>query len=600
MLLAAEKITKSYNEKILLNDVSLYLNEGDKIGIIGINGTGKSTLLKILAQVEEPDAGTVTKISGVQIEYLAQNPQWEDGLTVLEQVFHGASASVKSAKEYEAKTILTKLGITDFDEQVSVLSGGQRKRVAIASALVRPCDVLILDEPTNHLDNEMVEWLEGYLAKYKGAMVMVTHDRYFLDRVTNEIVEIDNGNLYSYEGNYSKFVELKAQREESEIATTRKRKSFLNKELEWIQRGARARGTKSKDRIARFNELSEMAQTADKAKLEMNSLSSRLGKKTVELNNISKAYGDKVLISDFEYIFPRDARIGIVGKNGCGKSTLLNIIAGKIVPDGGTVEVGETVKMGYFSQNNEDMDLSLRVIDYIKNISEIVVTPDGTITASQMLERFLFPPDLQWNTIGKLSGGERRRLYLLSVLMSAPNILLLDEPTNDLDIQTLVILEEYLENFNGAVIAVSHDRYFLDKVVDTIFEFQGEGRIKQFIGGYSDYLASYDNTSPVRSTKKAPTESEGSSSASWKNNKKLKFSYREEQEYKTIDSDIEALEQEISDLAILMKNSATDYVKLQELMEQKDVLEKKLDDKIERWTYLNEKAEKIAEENESV
>ena len=488
MLLSVEKITKSYSEKVLLKDIFFYLDKGDKVGVIGVNGTGKSTFLKIIAQVEEPDSGEAAKSSGVRVQFLQQNPVWDEKLSILEHVFLGAS-ELKESKDYEAKTILTKLGITEFDKPISLLSGGQRKRVAIASALIHPCDVLILDEPTNHLDSEMVLWLESYLIKYTGAIVMVTHDRYFLERVTNKIVEIDHGNLYSYEANYSKYLELKAQREEMEIGTERKRRSILRRELEWMQRGPRARGTKSKDRIERFEALSEKSGPAEPIKLELSSVSTRLGKKTVEISNISKSFGERQVIRNFEHIILRDSRIGIVGKNGCGKSTLLNIISGRMQPDTGSVAFGDTVKLGYFSQDSAEMDLSLRVIDYIKGIAGTIETPEGTFTASQMLEKFLFSPDLQWNTISRLSGGERRRLYLLSILMEAPNILLLDEPTNDLDIQTLTIFEDYLENFKGAVIAVSHDRFFLDKVVDTIFEFEGDGTIRKCLGSYSEYLA---------------------------------------------------------------------------------------------------------------
>lgn len=591
MLLSAEKITKFYSEKILLQDVSLYLNEGDKIGVVGVNGTGKSTFLKIIAGVEEPDSGIISKNPGIKIEYLEQNPQWDENLTILEQVLVGSPSENNENKDYEAKAILTKLGITEFDKQLCNLSGGQKKRVAIASALVHPCDVLILDEPTNHLDNEMVVWLENYLIKYSGAIIMVTHDRYFLDRVTNKIVEIDNGNLYSYSANYSGFLELKAQREESEIATERKRQSLLKKELEWIQRGPRARGTKSKDRIARFEELSERPGITESAKLELSSVSTRLGKKTVEINNISKQFGERQIISDFEHCILRDARIGIVGKNGCGKTTLLNMISGKIQPDSGSVSVGETVKMGYFSQNCEEMDLSLRVIDYIKDIAGTVETVDGRITASQMLEKFLFTPDLQYTTIGRLSGGERRRLYLLSILMEAPNILLLDEPTNDLDIQTLTILEDYLTQFSGAVVTVSHDRYFLDKVVDTIFEFQGDGTIKKCLGYYSDYLA--NNIAQEKKPKAEVNKNEYKKPNS--NNTKLKLTFREQREFETIDSDIAELEEKISDLSDRIQLESSDYVQLQEILAEKETIEKALEEKMERWVYLNDLVEKIAE-----
>jgi ATP-binding cassette subfamily F protein uup len=591
MLLSAEKITKSYSEKTLLKDVSLYLNEGDKIGVIGVNGTGKSTLLKIIAQMEKPDSGTITKNQEVRIEYLHQNPIWDEKLTILEHVFLGASFELKEMKDYEAKTVLTKLGITEFDKPVSLLSGGQRKRVAIAAALIHPCEVLILDEPTNHLDNDMVLWLESYLIKYTGAIIMVTHDRYFLDRVTNKIVEIDNGTLYSYQANYSKYLEHKAQREEMELGTERKRRSLLRKEIEWIQRGPRARGTKSKDRIARFEELSERSGNIESTKLAISSVSTRLGKKTVEINNISKSFGERKLISNFEHIILRDARIGVVGKSGCGKSTLLNMISGRLKPDSGSIIFGDTVKLGYFSQDSSEMDLSLRVIDYIKGIAGTIETPDGPLTASQMLEKFLFTPDLQWNIISRLSGGERRRLYLLSIIMEAPNILLLDEPTNDLDIKTLTILEEYLDNFGGAVVAVSHDRYFLDKVVDTIFEFQSDGKIRKCLGSYSDYFS--ENTAELSRLKTPEIKIVPDKKVN--SNKKLKFSFKEQREFENIELDIAALDEQLIELSKLILTESSDYIKLQELMTQKESLEKTLEEKMERWVYLNDLAEKIAE-----
>jgi len=589
MMLSAEKINKSYNDKALLKNVSFYLNEGDKVGVIGVNGTGKSTFLKILAQLEEPDSGNVSKANGLKVEYLCQNPVWDEDVRIIDHIFSGSARLLIDVKEYEAKTILMKLGITEFEKTVGELSGGQKKRVAIAAALIRPCDVLILDEPTNHLDDEMVTWLESYLIKYTGALVMVTHDRYFLDRVTNKIVEIEKGNLYTYQANYSKYIELKDQREEMELGTQRKKRSLLRKELEWINRGARARGTKSKERIARFEELSESISDSEQGRLAISSMSSRLGKKTVEINNISKVFGEKTVISNFEHIIQRDARIGVVGKNGCGKSTLLNIISGKLHPDSGSVVFGETVKLGYFTQNSEEMDLSMRVIDYIKSISGEIKTADGLLSASQMLERFLFDADLQWTAISRLSGGEKRRLYLLSILMEAPNILLLDEPTNDLDIQTLTILEEYLENFNGAVIAVSHDRYFLDKAVDTIFEFQGNGKIRKCLGGYSDYLAGLTADEPQKKTieaKPVPAKKE-------KSNKKLKFTFNEQREFETIDAEIAELEEQVKRISVLINTEVSDYLKLQENIAKREVLEKTLEDKMERWIYLYDLGEKI-------
>ncbi len=591
MLLSAEKITKSYSEQILLNDISLYIDEGDKIGVIGVNGTGKSTFLKILAAEEQPDSGTVSKYSGVRIRYLAQNPLWDEQLTVLEHVLSGVP-QLKESDEFAVKRILTKLGISEFDTPVSSLSGGQKKRVAIASVLIDPGEILILDEPTNHLDNEMIQWLESYLIKYTGALIMVTHDRYFLDRVTNRIVEIDNGHLYSYQANYSQYVELKAQREEMELGSERKRQSILRKELEWIQQGAKARSTKSKERIARFEALRAKSGPAKAAKLELGSMSSRLGKKTIEINDVSSGFDGKMLIKHFSHMLLRDERIGIVGKNGCGKSTLLNIISGKLLPDSGSVVWGDTVKIGYFSQNSEELDLQLRVIDYIKDIAVAIETQDGTLSAAQMLEKYLFTPAMQWNTIGRLSGGERRRLYLLGILMQAPNILLLDEPTNDLDIPTLIILEEYLESFNGAVIAVSHDRYFLDKVADTIFDFTGDGEIKKYLCSYSDY---WEQNTATQSPKKTQTSMPAPTKpARISNNKKLKFTYNEQREFECIDAEIAGLEKELEDTAALIEDAASDYLKLQELLALEKTLNEKLEYKMERWVYLNELAEKIA------
>lgn len=591
MLLSAEKITKSYSEKKLIEDISFYLSEGDKVGVVGINGTGKSTFLKLLAQTEEPDNGSVTRNPGVRVELLPQNPILADELTVLEQVFLGSSQQERGAKDYEAKTILTKLGITEFDKPVGFLSGGQKKRVAMASALICPCEVLILDEPTNHLDNETVGWLENYLLKYTGAMVMVTHDRYFLERVVGRIVELEDGNLYSYPGNYEKYLELKAQREEMTVASERKRQSLLKKELAWIQRGARARSTKSKGRIERFEKLSEAGGSAKETNLEMSSLSARLGKKTIELENISKAYDGRSIVRSFSHIIARDARIGVVGRNGCGKSTLLNIISGNVLPDSGVVSVGDTVKIGYFTQDCARMDPNMRVIDYIKGIAELVNTPEGTVTASQMLEKFLFPPEQQYTQIGRISGGEKRRLYLLGILMGAPNILLLDEPTNDLDIQTLTVLEEYLMRFSGAVVAVSHDRYFLDKVVDTIFEFKEDGNIRSCLGDYSDYLKQREDEAERISTpaKEAPDKKEKSS-------RKKKLTYSEQRELTTIDAEIAALEEQVSALAKRIELESSNYIELQKLMAQKEETEKALDGKTERWVYLNELAQEIEQE----
>lgn len=593
MIITLENISKSFGEKVLLDDINLYINDDDKIGFVGVNGTGKSTLLKIAARIEEPDSGNIVYSNGARVCYLQQVPDFIENTTVLEQIFINSSSETKMLMEYEAKSILNKLGITEFDKDVNLLSVGQRKRVAIASALVNPCELLILDEPTNHLDNDMIIWLENYLTKYSGAVLMVTHDRYFLDRVSNKIIELDKGNLYSYDGNYSKFLELKALREENELSSERKKQTLYKKELAWIQRGARARGTKAKGRIQEFEKLKDQLGTDMDEKLELSSVSSRLGKKTIEINKISKSYEDKVIVNNFVFIVLRDARIGIVGRNGAGKSTLLNILAGRIMPDSGYVDIGSTVKLGYFSQEPDDVDISQRVIDYIKSIAEIVETRDGKITATQMLERFLFTADVQYNSISRLSGGERRRLFLLSILMRAPNILLLDEPTNDLDIETLTILEDYLESFDGAVITVSHDRYFLDKVVNTILELPGDGsgKIKEYNGGYSDYITA--KISEERNYSEDKKDEKKEIIEVREKTKKLKFSFKEEKEYATIDEDIANLEAKIVNLEAQLEGNATNYVKLQELMEEKQVAEDQLEEKMNRWIYLNDLADQI-------
>ncbi|MBW7571376.1 ABC-F family ATP-binding cassette domain-containing protein [Caproiciproducens sp. AGMB10547] len=592
LLLSAEKIRKSYSEKILLKDVSLGIQEGDKIGIIGVNGTGKSTLLKIIAGQESPDSGTVSKFGGVRVGYLPQNPVFPDGITVLEQVRQGIAQQQRESKEFECKAILTRLGITDFDAPVSRLSGGQKKRVSLASALVTTVDVLVLDEPTNHMDNDMVDWLENYLARYNGAMIMVTHDRYFLDRVTNRIVELQDGNLYNYQANYTKYLELKAEREGMEAASERKRQSLLKKELEWIQRGARARSTKQRFRVERFEQLSAQEVKSEQEKLTMSSVSSRLGRKIIEIDGIEKHYGDRQLIKGFSYNLLRGDRIGIIGANGCGKSTLLKIITGQVLPDNGTVTVGETVRVGFFSQECEEMDTGLRAIDYIKNISAEIMTPEGMLTASQLMEKFLFGANLQYSVIGRLSGGERRRLYLLGVLMQAPNVLLFDEPTNDLDIQTLTILEDYLQNFSGAVVVVSHDRYFLDKVAEHIFAFEG-GEIRDYTGGYSDYLAvrkpEPEEPAKTKESKPKPAYREKPT--------KLRFSFMEQREYGEIDAVIAELEERIAAKEREMAEQASNYVKLPELIAEKEALQAELDAKTERWVYLNDLADRIAEQN---
>lgn len=589
MLLSAEKISKNYGMKQLLQDVSLYLNEGNRVGIIGINGTGKSTLLKILAGVEPPDEGSIAMNPNIQLSYLPQNPPFQDDYTVLEQVFAEFPAQFRELKEYEAKSMLTRLGITDFDAKMGTLSGGQRKRVALATALIHPADILILDEPTNHLDSEMVAWLEQRLVRFTGGLIMVTHDRYFLERVVNHIVELSHSKLYTYEANYSKYLELKAQRAEMEAASERKRQALLRKEYQWIMRGARARSTKSRSRIDRYEALSDQTGPETDDTVQLSHLSSRLGKKIIELSHITKAFDGRTVIQDFSYLMERDDRIGIVGKNGAGKSTLLNLIAGQLLPDEGTVEVGPTVKIGYFSQESQELDPKQRVYDFICEVAGEVKTSEGTFSASQMLERFLFSPDLQYSLIGRLSGGERRRLYLLSILMEAPNILLLDEPTNDLDIETLTILEDYLESFSGPVLAVSHDRYFLDKVADMIFEVNDGGSILRYPGNYTDYDEKRKETQQPAAKKDTPTPKEMPKRA-----QKLKFSFKEQREFETIEDDIAALEAKIAECEAEIGQSASDYVRLQTLMDQKAELESDLEAKTERWLYLTELAEKIA------
>lgn len=593
LLLSAEKIEKSYGIKPLLEGASLYLSRGDKVGVVGLNGMGKSTLLKIIAGVEQYDSGSITKIPHLVIHYLPQQPDMQAGNTVLQQVFLGASEELRQMKEYEAKSILTKLGISDFQQDVSTLSGGQKKRVAIASALATPCDLLILDEPTNHLDHHMVAWLEQTLQKFRGALLMITHDRYFLDRVSNKILEVNNGQIYQYESNYFGYLESKAQREEMALSSERKRQSLLRKELQWIQRGVKARGTKSRSRVERFEALREKEAPELPQQLEISSVGTRLGKKTIEVNHISKSYGDKVLIQDFSYIVPRNGRIGIIGENGCGKSTLLQLLSGNLSPDTGTVEIGDTVKIGYYTQECKNMDEHQRVIDYIKDGAEWIETINGKLSAAQMLETFLFRGDMQWNYINKLSGGERRRLYLLRVLMEAPNVLLLDEPTNDLDIETLQILEDYLETFSGAVIVVSHDRYFLDKVTDTIFEFEENGTLKQFLGGYSDYFNTAKTDLRVKREKEIKLSSNEQGQSQSAKKQKLKFSYNEQREFREIDSIIEALEVQIQTLSREIEASSSDYDALTRLLKEKEESEQLLEQKMERWFYLHDLAEQI-------
>lgn len=589
-----EHISKVFGEKQVFDDISCGIHQGDKIGIIGINGTGKTTLLKIIAGLEEPDQGQVIFQKGLRVTYLPQSPKFPEHATVLSYVADGADGA-DWGRESEAKNALNRLGITDHHEEIDHLSGGQKKRVALARTLVNPADVLILDEPTNHIDNEMAVWLEEYLNQWKGAIIMVTHDRYFLDRVTNKILEIDHGKLYSYTANYSQFLELKAQREEMEIASERKRQSVLRMELEWAKRGCRARTTKQRARLERLEALKNGKAPVRDAEVEMDSVETRMGKKTIELHHISKSYGQKKLIDDFEYIVLKNQRLGIIGPNGCGKSTLMKIITGKEEPDQGTVEIGDTVKIGYFAQEVTEMDENQRVIDYIKDVAEYVPTKDGRITASQMLERFLFTPAMQYTPIGKLSGGERRRLYLLKVLMDAPNVLILDEPTNDLDIPTLTILEDYLDSFLGIVITVSHDRYFLDNIADRIFAFEADGKLVQYEGGYTDYLEAKErkNGTVVRESEESAKKK--ADRKNWKKDapEKLKFTYKEQKEYETIDDEIASLEQKIEELDEQMMQYATNSAKLSEITEQKEAAEAALEEKMERWVYLNDLAERI-------
>lgn len=605
-LLTIEHLTKAYTERKLFDDADFSIQEGDKIGIIGINGTGKSTLLKILAGREEADAGKVTKGNNVQIRFLTQQQTFPETMTALEAVMEGNQNDWNAwTLESDAKTMLNQLKVPNFDQPMKELSGGQKKRVALAQVLLSEADILILDEPTNHLDNAMSEWLEDYLIRSKSAVVMVTHDRYFLDRVSNRIVELDKGKIYTYPGNYSEFIRLKEARQNIEIASERKRQSILRTELEWLARGARARSTKQKAHIQRIEEMQAQKAPVEDSVIEMSSVSTRMGRKTIELEDLTMAYGSRVLFRDYSYIFLKNDRIGIIGENGCGKSTLLKIIVGEEQPVKGTVEIGETVKIGYFSQDSRKMDENMRVIDYVKEVGEYITTTEGKITAAMMLERFLFDGTMQYSLIGKLSGGERRRLQLLRVLMSAPNVLILDEPTNDLDIQTLTILEDYLDHFDGIVITVSHDRYFLDRIVRRIFAFEENGHIQQYEGGYSDYLITYErrygqepggwkNTTGTQVQKKADAPSvREQKNAGRKQPQKLKFTYKEQREFETIESDIENLENAIADLDTEMMANASNYGRLSELSKEKEEKEALLEQKMERWEYLTELAEKI-------
>lgn len=642
-LINVENITKIYTERKLFEKASFYLQEGEKVGIIGINGTGKSTLLKIIAGAEEPDEGSVTRANHIVVRYLPQNPVFAPEKSVMENVLEQAvknfemqgNEPVKMTKglheadhwnlESTAKNMMTRLGITDFSKKAGELSGGQRKRLALVAALLVPCDVLILDEPTNHLDSTMADWLEDFLKNQKAALVMVTHDRYFLDSVCNRIVEIDKGAIYSYDTNYSGFLERKAEREEIAVASERKRQSVLRKEIEWMQRGARARSTKQKAHIQRYEALRDQKGPEFDSKIEIGSVSTRTGRTTIEVENISKGYEGRTLISDFSYIFLKNDRIGFIGPNGSGKTTLMKLIDGRIQPDAGKITIGQTIKIGYYTQEIENdksagvayMDPNERVIDYIKNTAEYVRTEEGLVSASVMLERFLFPASQQYSPIGKLSGGEKRRLNLLRVLMEAPNVLILDEPTNDLDTQTLAILEDYLDRYDGIVITVSHDRYFLDRVVRRIFAFEGDGVIRQYEGGYTDYVnrkkaqeaVSLQKTSAGKDGVSGKGNPSGNDSASGKNStsgkenfhgeKKLKFSYNEQREYETIEADIEKLESKIEALEADILKNASNFVKLNELTNEKMKAEAALEEKMERWEYLEDLAERIQKQKEA-
>ena len=628
-LINIENLTKVYTERKLFDGASFSLQDGEKVGIIGVNGTGKTTLLRMIMGEEETDEGTVTTANHVVMRYLPQHPEFEPEKSSLECVLEGnVTDENRWSVESDAKAMMMRLGIKDFMQPAGQLSGGQRKRLALISVLLSPADILLLDEPTNHLDNDMADWLEDYLKKWRGALIMVTHDRYFLDSVCNRIVEIDKGKIYSYQTNYSGYLELKTQRQEMEAASERKRQSILRVELEWIRRGARARSTKQKAHIQRYEELRDRQAPVQDSQVELSSISTRMGKTTVELENICKAYGERKLIDDFSYIFLKGDRVGFIGPNGCGKSTLMKIIAGIIPQDSGQVIIGQTVKMGYYAQEiasekNEDeneIDLSYmnpdqRVIDYVKDTAEYIQTVDGVISASVLLERFLFPPEKQYSPIGKLSGGEKKRLNLLRVLATSPNFILLDEPTNNLDIATLTILEDYLDRYDGIVVTVSHDRYFLDRTMKRIFAFEGDGKLKQYEGGYTDYvnrLAAEGRTpgetglnqsagaagSTLGNSKNQESGENGTvkadSTATWKQKKKLKFSYKEQKEYETIEDDIAALEQKVEDLDNEMAENATNAAKLRELVEKKENAEKMLEEKMDRWEYLEELAAKIA------
>lgn len=590
-ILNIENISKIYGEKVIFDHASFGIQEGDKIGIIGINGTGKTTLLKMAAGLEEPDEGQIIKQNNLRIAYLPQNPQFPENATILSYIRD-------SEQQWKIESNLNKLGILEYDTPIEYLSGGQRRKVALAKVLALDFDMLLLDEPTNHLDAEMIAWLEEYLREFRGTVLMVTHDRYFLDRVTNRILEISHGQMYSYPANYSQFLEMKAEREEMELASERKRQSVLRMELEWAKRGCRARSTKQRSRLERLEALKNQSAPVKDQTVELDSVETRMGKKTIELHQVSKGFGSLKIADDFEYIFLKNQKVGIIGPNGCGKSTFMKMLAGLVKPDSGTIEIGETIRMGYFAQEEQHMDEKQRVIDYVKDIGEYITTREGRISASQMLERFLFTPDMQYAPIGKLSGGEKRRLYLLGILCENINVLLLDEAGNNLDIPTMTILEDYLNSFQGIVITVSHDRYFLDNVVDRILEFDGNGHICQYEGGYTDYLSAKGQSGQAQSgsPEKRAENTEKKANKDWKQNRstKLKFTYKEQREFETIDEDITALEEKIAHLDEEIMKNATNSGKLNELTQEKEAAEEQLEEKMDRWVYLTDLAEKIA------
>ncbi len=606
-LIALEQISKVYTERKLFDKADFFLQEGEKVGVIGINGTGKSTLLRILAGLEEPDCGKVTRAGHIVIRFLPQHPEVIPGQNVIQTVLkdHGEQAA-DPAFEAQAKSMLTRLGVSDFEEPVEQLSGGQKKRLALVSALLTKADVLVLDEPTNHLDHDMSDWLEETLKTYRGTLVMVTHDRYFLDSVCSRIVEMDEGKIYSYDANYEGYLALKAERLEMASASERKRQSILRTELAWISRGARARTTKQKARIERYEQLKNQSSPEEQAALQLQSISSRMGKTTLEAKNLTKGYGGRTLIQDFTYIFLKQDRVGFIGVNGSGKSTLMKMLIGTLEPDSGEIITGQTIRIGYYAQEMDESvfaDSNQRVIDVIRDVAENVRTPDGSVSASQMLERFLFPASMQYGPVGKLSGGEKRRLNLLRVLMGAPNVLVLDEPTNDLDIRTLTVLEDYLDHFDGIVITVSHDRYFLDRVVRRIFAFEPDGNLKQYEGGYTDYILrkqaeNQPEAEKILTGKVRGDTGNGTEKEKFRKNheQKLKFTYQEQRDYETIEGEIAALEEKIDLLEKEMATVSTDFVKLNQIVTDKEAAEKLLEEKMDRWMYLEELAAKIAEQ----